>query len=161
MGWEESLKEAIGGDYNTAEFMIINSFPVLIKREHFKPMRDHITKQMKAKTFEEAFHKICSKYPFKYSQFDLMGHYLWFHHRDEYSWHIIDWQQTKNCRFSKRMTNRDEVLKMNRPIENLMKHYHHFDFPDYVFKLIGDYYCLVSYFILSLYLMLFNDDRSL
>jgi hypothetical protein len=108
---------------------------------------------MKANTFEEAFHKICSKYLFKYSQFDIMIHYLWFYHRDEYSWHIIDWQQTKNSRFSKRMTNRDEVLKMNRPIENLMKHYHHFDFPDYVFKLIGDYYCLVSYFILSL----FND----
>jgi hypothetical protein len=38
MGWEESLKEAIGGDYNIAEFMVINSFPVLIKREHFKPI---------------------------------------------------------------------------------------------------------------------------
>ena len=144
MGYEESLKKAIGGEYNAAEFMIDNYLPVVIKREHFKLMREHITKQMKAQTFEKAFHKICTKYLYKYSQFDLMANYLWFHHRDEYSWHIMDWQQTKHPRFKKRMTNRTEVLKMNRPIESLMKHYHHFDFPDYAFKIIGDYYCLVN-----------------
>ena len=128
--------------------MITNNLPVLIKREHIKPMREHITKQKKAKTFEEAFHKICAKE--KYSQFDIMAHYLWFHHRDEYSWHFMDWQQTKHPRFKKRMTSREEVLKMNRPIESLMKHYHHFDFPDYAFKLIGDYFCLVNDYILIL-----------
>ena len=142
--WEESLNETIGGGYNVAEFMVANSFPILIKREHFKPMREHITKQMKANTFEEAFHKVCTKYLGKYSQFDMMIHYLWFHHRDEYSWHLIDWEQTRHPRFTKRMTNRKEVLSMNRPIEYLMKHYHHFHFPDFAFKLIGDYYCLVS-----------------
>ena len=44
------------------EFMVVNGFPVIIKREHFALIRKHITKQMNAETFEDAFYKICSKY---------------------------------------------------------------------------------------------------
>ena len=124
--------------------MVIIGFPVMVKRKHFKPMREHITKRMKAATFEEAFHKICSKYLKKYSQFDLIAHYLWFDHRDEYSWHIVDWNQTRHPAFSKPMTNRKEVLAMNRPIQGVMKHGNHHTFSDNMFKLIGDYLCLVS-----------------
>ena len=108
---------------------------------------------MKAATFEEAFHKICSKYLKKYSQFDLIAHYLWFNHRDEYSWHLVDWRQTRHPAFSKLMTDREEVLKMNRPIESLMKHYYHFEFPDYAFKLIGDYYGLVTIILTFILIM--------
>jgi len=126
-------------------------FPVLIKREHFKPMRDHITRQMKVETFEQAFYKICSQYPRKYSQFDLMIHYLWFFKRDEYSWHIVDWRQSRRPSLYKLMTEREEVLKMNRPILGVMKHTNHQKFSDYVFKYVGDFLCVVR-FILFFYL---------
>ena len=97
---------------------------------------------MKASTFEEAFHKICSNYP--YSQFDLIAHYLWFNHRDEYSWHLADWKQTHHPAFSKRMSEHEDVLAMNRPIQGIMKHGNHHTFSDYIFKLTGDYLCVVS-----------------
>ena len=145
-GWETSLNESIGGEYNIGEFMVVIGFPVMVKRKHFKPMREHITKRMKAANFEEAFHNICSKYTARYSQFDIMAHYLWFNHRDEYSWHIADWRQTRHPAFSKLMTDREEVLKMNRPIQGVMKHGNHHTFSDYIFKLSGDYLCVVSLF---------------
>jgi len=138
--------------------MVVIGFPVMVKREHFKPMREHITKRMKADTFEQAFHKICSKYPFKYSQFDLMAHYLWFYKRDEYSWHLVNWTQSRHPAFNRLMTEKKEVLEMNRPIQGVMKHGNHHVFSDYIFKLIGDYLCVVG-LILILYLL--NLDKFL
>jgi hypothetical protein len=138
------LEEAIGGGYSIGEFMVVIGFPVIVKREHFKQMRDHITDRMNSDTFEEAFHKICSKYNNHYSQFDLIAHYLWFHKRDEYSWHLNDWQQSKHPAFKKRMSDKEEVLKMNRPIQGLMKHGNHLVYSDYLFKLAGDYLCVAS-----------------
>lgn len=126
--------------------MIMLGFPIIIKREHFRLMREHIKSRMKAKTFEQAFHKICTKYLNKYSQFDLIGHYLWFHHRDEYSWHLTDWRETGHPAFTKIMTDHKEVLEMNKPIQGVMKHAFHQTFSDYIFKLTGDYLCFVSRF---------------
>lgn len=126
--------------------MVVIGFPVMVKRIHFELMRKHITKQMKSDSFEEAFHKICTKYSSKYTQFDLMAHFLWFYHREEYSWHIADWRQTKHPAFTKIMTDREEVLKMNKPIQGVMKHGNHHIFSDYIFKLSGDYLCVVSIF---------------
>lgn len=139
----------IGGEYNIGEFMFINGFPFMVKREHFKPMREHITKRMKSETFEEAFFKICTKYPGKYSQFDLMGHYLWFHYRDHYSWHLVDWRVSLHPGFSSLISTHPDVLKMHRPIQGVMKNGYHHVFDDIIFKLIGDYYCAVSIFTFS------------
>jgi len=144
------LEEAIGVEYKVGEFMIVLGFPVMVKREHFKPMREHITRRMNAKNFEEAFYKICSKYVGKYSQFDLIGHYLWFNHRDDYSWHLNDWRQSRHPAFSKLMSDRPEVLEMNRPIQGVMKHGSHHSFSDFIFKLSADYMCLVSFAFLNI-----------
>ena len=56
----KKISEAIGIEA-IGEFMVKNSFPILIKRIHFKMIRDHITKQMNARTFEQAFNLICRK----------------------------------------------------------------------------------------------------
>lgn len=77
-GWSDSLEEAIGGGYSIGEFMVVIGFPVMVKREHFSLMRDHITRRMGASSFEQAFNKICTKYNHRYSQFDLIAHYLWY-----------------------------------------------------------------------------------
>jgi len=51
------------------------------------------------------------------------------------------------------MTEKKEVLEMNRPIQMIMKPGNHFTFSDYMFKLIGDYLCVVSYrYFLSFFL---------
>ena len=114
------LKEAIGYE-SIGEFMVVIGFPVLIKREHFKPMRELFTKNMKAKTFEEAWFKMCSKYKI-YSQFDIIVHYLWFYKRDEYSWHFVDAAKANHKAFRERATNDEAVLRKNEPLIGLMKH---------------------------------------
>eukprot|EP00112_Aurelia_sp_Birch-Aquarium-sp1_P013758 Seg2934.4 transcript_id=Seg2934.4/GoldUCD/mRNA.D3Y31 product="hypothetical protein" protein_id=Seg2934.4/GoldUCD/D3Y31 len=63
-------------------------FPVIIKTEHLKEMREVLSKEQN-KTFEEIYHDsrpdgndrcIC--------QFSFMCNYVWYHHREEYSWHL-------------------------------------------------------------------------
>ena len=102
--------------------MVVIGFPVMVKREHFKSMRDLITTRMKASSFEEAFYFICSRYNEKYSQFDIIVHYLWNYKRDEYSWHLVDGSVAKHLAFTKRMSEKKHVLEMNDPIIGLMKH---------------------------------------
>lgn len=120
--WHESINESICM-YSAGEFMISSGFPVMIKREHFEACRNHITLRMKARSFEEAFKMICQKYPTKYSQIDLLAHYLWHFKRNEYSWHInSDESVLKGGHFTRHMTQREEVLEKNQPIVALMKH---------------------------------------
>jgi len=152
-GWNVPIKKAIGIDA-IGEFMVENAFPVLIKRIHFKMIRDHITKQMNARTFEQAFNLICRKYyQSKYSQFDLMIHYLWMHKRDEYSWHINEYRTfiessnstEKRQIFYQRLTDDPRVIDKNRPIAAVTKHFagFHPNPVDYK-KIIYDYLCLAS-----------------
>ena len=116
-GFEKSLPEVIGGEV-IGEFMLNSVFPVVIKREHFKDMRDHITKRLGAGSFEEAFNKICSKYRM-YSQFDIMVHYLWNFKRAEYSWHLKDGDKVNFMKLPKRMSNDKKVLEKDDPIVDI------------------------------------------
>ena len=145
--WHESLNETIGG-YAIGEFMISTGFPVMIKREHFAACREHIKSRMNVTTFEEAFKKICTKYPLKYSQFDLLVHYLWHFKRNEYSWHINSGPGVlKEGQFKRLMTNRSEVLEKDKPIFAVMKHANYGDHVKYsskLFELIYDYVCVGS-----------------
>lgn len=140
----ESLEEAIGGE-KVGEFMIDRGFPIIIKSKHFRAIREHIIQRMKSNSFEEAFYKICSKYNSnRYSQFDLMIHYLWNFKREEYSWHISDYEQTNHPEFSQRMTDKIEVLKANVPIASLAKHGVHLKWPTPTLDLAYDYLCVAS-----------------
>jgi hypothetical protein len=97
--------------------MVVTGFPVIVKTNHFADIRKHIQMRMSAKSFEEAYYMICSKYTNnRYGQFDLMIHYLWNFKRTEYSWHINDFDTSQHPEFSKRMTNSKHVLELNQPI---------------------------------------------
>lgn len=83
--------KAIGGHPSVARFMSSISFPVVLKSIDLQDMRRDITANLGASTFEEAFHMICSVGgKSSYSQFEIMMNYLWYHKREEYSWHIAD-----------------------------------------------------------------------
>ncbi len=143
-GWLDSIQEAIGIE-PFGEFMTGISLPLIIKREHFAPMRQHITQRMKAKDFEEAFYLICSKYSKKYSQFDLMAHYLYMFKRDEYSWHLNDWNTAKSPAHQRRASNKSEIIKLSKPITGVIKHFN--SHPGYsldFYKVIFDYLCTAS-----------------
>lgn len=144
-GWLNSIKEALGVE-PVGEFMNRGNFPIIFKREHFKEIRKHITLTMKVGTFEEAFHIICSKYSGRYSQFDLLIHFLWYFKRNEYSWHIKDVQEFGHYRMPKRKTNDKDFVRMNDNIViSVAKHAGIFiNFPNYVFKLMFDYICVAS-----------------
>jgi len=120
--WSESLQE-IFDQKPIGEFMVVIGFPVVVRRKHFKMMREFITRSLKVKTFEEAWFTICTKYSQKYSQFDIIAHYLWFHQRDEYSWHFVDGNVAKHPAFAGRVTEEKNVLEKNEPIIGLMKHF--------------------------------------
>lgn len=84
----EITSRAHGGGGGVGQFMTDYSFPVMVKTSHFPQMRETITANMGAATFEEAFHKICDNNYSAYSQFNIIANFLWKHLRDEYSWHI-------------------------------------------------------------------------
>eukprot|EP00112_Aurelia_sp_Birch-Aquarium-sp1_P020382 Seg5237.2 transcript_id=Seg5237.2/GoldUCD/mRNA.D3Y31 product="hypothetical protein" protein_id=Seg5237.2/GoldUCD/D3Y31 len=63
-------------------------FPVIMKTEHLKEMREVLAKE-KNKTFEEIYHDSPSDGNYKcICQFSFMCNYVWYHHRREYSWHL-------------------------------------------------------------------------
>jgi len=150
-GWTDSVVDIFNIE-PIAEFMSDNAFPVIIKRNHFKLIREYITEKLNASTFEEAFKFICSKLKGKYTQFDLLVHYLWKFKKDEYSWHLRDWDAGKfkqHVLFHKRLSNNPKVIELNRPIIQVMKHLpiHKSTYPKFnldFFKIIYDYLCLAS-----------------
>ncbi len=73
--WSESLQE-IFDQKPIGEFMVVIGFTVVVRRKHFKIMREYITWFLKVETFGQAWFKICIKYSQKYSQFDIIAHYL-------------------------------------------------------------------------------------
>jgi hypothetical protein len=123
------------------EGMVVIGFPVIIKRNHFVDIRKHITNQMNTTSFENAFHKMCCRFPGGYSQFTIMINYLWYFKRDEYSWHIRDnIDNTHPAMQNGRLTDNIEVLKENKPIVGLMKHDGHIN----LFSYYSDYICVAS-----------------
>jgi hypothetical protein len=72
--------------------MLVSGFPVLVKREHFGFLRKHMIQTTRSSNFEEAFRKVSvgnADYD-TLCQFDIMVNYLWYYHRNDYSWHIKD-----------------------------------------------------------------------
>lgn len=137
--------EVIGINNHFSEFTFTSGFPIMVKREHFAQMRQHITKQLNAQDFNEAFNKICSKYIGAYSQWDLLAYYLWNFKRDEYSWHLRDYIGSDHPSARRRASENEKVLKANIPTISVMKHAeHNKEKTNYVFNLIYDYLCVAS-----------------
>eukprot|EP00668_Euglena_longa_P012873 GGOE01015372.1.p1 GENE.GGOE01015372.1~~GGOE01015372.1.p1 ORF type:complete len:753 (-),score=127.90 GGOE01015372.1:182-2287(-) len=64
----------------------MNYFPVIIHRSHLRELRAHV-ERLHGNAFGEVFHRNNVR-PF--SQFTIMVTYLWYFHRDEYTWHLED-----------------------------------------------------------------------
>ena len=140
-GWCASAPMAVGASC-VGEFMVVIGFPFMVKREHFKEMRDHITKTTQSASFEEAFFKICNQHTGHYSQFDIMGTYLWHFKRDEYSWHLRNGIASQHPVLSgSLLTNDPQALVKDIPKVGVMKHGGaSFD----IFPVIIDYICVGS-----------------
>jgi hypothetical protein len=77
---------------------------------------------------------------------------LWKFKKDEYSWHLRDWNAAEfkhHDTYHKRLSNDPKVIELNRPIIQIMKHLpiHKSTYPKFnldFFKLIHDYLCLAS-----------------
>jgi len=66
----------------------MSTFPVTVKTQHMKEMRERLSKQFR-KDFGAVFKDSAFKgKPSCICQFSLMCNYLWYYHRDEYSWHL-------------------------------------------------------------------------
>lgn len=136
-GWHAGNKFAFGENTSSVgEFMIVIGFPIVVKADHLKDLRKTIVRNVLGMDlvedllvgglFEDAFTKILQS-GFLYSQFDLIMHFMWENHRDEYHWILRDQERVHHPAFSKRMSNHPDVLAMDLedkiiPHIGLMKH---------------------------------------
>lgn len=105
-------------------------FPVVMKTEHVKGMREYIEK-IHGKPFLEVFHEwiVRPEHQEIVAHFHPMCIYMWHFHRDEYSWHSYhttyhteDFNVTKHVLDS----NFTGDQLMPRPHINIHLPYHHF-----------------------------------
>ena len=87
--WEVTTEIFIG---KKEVMQCMSTFPVMIKTEHMKLMREVLAKEQ-GKTFNDIF----KDSPIKAGgpggawclcQFSIMCNYVWYYHRDEYAWHL-------------------------------------------------------------------------
>ena len=83
--WEDTTKNFVG---EKEVMQCMSTFPVMIKTQHMVQMRESLSKQ-RGKSFDEVFRDSAQgKIAWCICQFSLMCNYVWYHHRDEYSWHL-------------------------------------------------------------------------
>ena len=104
-------------------------FPIVFKVSHFKNMREHITKQFRKQTFEEAF-KLLSHGLGGYSQFCMFCTYMFWFHMQDYSWSVSDlepWWDGNNPRpYNGQWSNkRDLPSYVWEPRSYIAEHYSH------------------------------------
>ena len=90
--WAEASERTLG---KKEPMTCMSYFPVVIKRAHFKMMRDHIVKLHGMRDFDEVFAKVIGRDGAggrigTFSQFGIMCSYLWYFHKDDYSWYASD-----------------------------------------------------------------------
>ncbi len=61
-------------------------FPVIIRSRHLRQLREFIY-ETHGQNMNDFFQSLKQR---PYSQFNIMCNYLWYHHRDEYAWHVQD-----------------------------------------------------------------------
>ena len=65
-------------------------FPVTFKTAHIREFREYVTK-LHAKDFKEVVSEATRKLNIKgtcYCHYSMMCNYMWYHHRNEYAWHL-------------------------------------------------------------------------
>ncbi len=109
-------------------FKFMSYFPVTIKVEHLIEMREYVA-HLHNKTFLEVF-EIFSIVPSDFSQFNILGNYCWYFHRDEYQFHALhsphrfSWQETQFTH-SMKYFDINITADMKKPFPASSMHYRH------------------------------------
>ena len=123
--WKKSTFVAL---HKKEVFKFMSYFPVTIKVEHLIEMREYMA-HLHKKSFLEVFRQF-SRGPTDFSQFSIMGNYLWYFHRDEYQFHAqhsprgFTWNETQ-FRHSMDYYNMDVTDDMKKPFPASSMHYRH------------------------------------
>lgn len=149
--WCNSVEIGLGKPC-ISEFMTDTSFPMVVKRSHFKDMRDYITNVMEADTYDDAHYKMTrGAGKENFSQFDVIFHYLWYFKRYEYSWHIRDAKEVKHPYYStsykmENITDKQDMMVANHPISRIMSHIGHkpLEWIKFQFAIFSDYLCTAT-----------------
>ena len=144
--WTLGVRLAIGTDRPLLR-MVASAFPVLMKREHFPLLRAHMIKTTGTNTFEEAFYKVATGNAAftTLCQFDIMVNYLWYFHRNEYSWHFKDAALNHVPYINAFNSLNDPELRETHhsPVMYISKNGGHTNF---AFSFVADFVCLFSNF---------------
>jgi hypothetical protein len=89
--WETVPSQTFYAIGKKEPFKGMSFFPVVIKTAHLELMRNHIYRTVGVSHFDMAFGKIMNRG--RYSQFGIMVSYLWYFHRNEYFWDIIEQEE--------------------------------------------------------------------
>ena len=150
-GWWETVPARTEFSLGFKEpFRSMTYFPVVIKREHLKEIRDHITQHLGEVNFDMAFLKVAQT---SYSQFNIFNTFLWYKKRDEYFWDLtertIGWAGTIVGQVANKaeagitdamlIQNRHPRVTMHKPYEDLRGE--NADPSLAVKKVVGDGYC--------------------
>ena len=82
--WEDTAEVFLR---KKAVMQCMSTFPVMIKTEHMKEMRQVLAKEQ-GKPFSEIFMKAPTLGAYCLCQFSIMCNYVWYYHRNEYAWHL-------------------------------------------------------------------------
>ena len=83
--WEDTTENFLG---EKEVMQCMSTFPVMMKTKHMIEMREFLSRQQ-GKSFDEIFRDSAQDNdPTCICQFSLMCNYVWYYHRDEYSWHL-------------------------------------------------------------------------
>ena len=119
--WSDTTEILTGKPY-LLNFM--DYFPVVVKRDHFQLVREHVIKtRQNGTTFDETFDNFAHQYKMVFTEFTVIAHYLWYFKHDEYYW--IAQKTRSNGRYYYIEDNGDELLSryLQRLVPSISTHY--------------------------------------
>jgi len=120
--WESATVVALGSDFPPpAVFMVVIGFPIIVHSAHLDGLRRHMVRVILKEeasvnnhtsallAFERAYKTLLERVTL-YSQFDIIGAYLWHKHRADYHWIFRDQAKVHHPAFAMRATADPVVL---------------------------------------------------
>jgi len=131
-------------------FMSDGAFPFLYRRVHFASLREAIRIRLNVSHFNHAFRLLMERYGKNggVSPFEIMYHYAWYMHHDEYAWHLRDVVATKLVPFFSPQPVPSEYSNTRTPVLRLMRHTSERTLSqrESIFLSLADYHCAAENF---------------
>lgn len=88
--WEKATDILLG---KVQPFHSMSFFPVIVLRDHLPLLRQKVMNLHSVTSFESALNKIGARKSEKhaFSQFSLLGAFLWYNHKNEYYWDLMSY----------------------------------------------------------------------